>query len=319
MVRRFFSLSFFFLYAVNTVCLQPALEIQLPELQQFARVEPEQVDFYHEKVSKELRKNKYVRVGVAVALLGATGFCGYKIFFGIPNKPTIVPPLEKTEGQECSNSELKKALEDAQETIRAQNKIMVDKGLMPDTSTWSGWLKSWGSFFGQQYLIIGLAQVVGGTLTPFSKYFKKMDTVVDGMIGKVFHDEDLNWFITSHTNIFDLLDQLEKPTLAMKDNPTEQHSFFVNTWQLSVQQLSSIVGFMQYKIAELKKTSIENAHRAQIIAGRVVNATNETSEQLQKLFEKSALAQSAVQIQKLRTALQQVFSEFALTEALTIY
>jgi hypothetical protein len=311
-MSKCFFFIFLFNYAFATLNAHDILEPQ------FAQIKQAQIDYYEAKIAKELRRGRYVQIGLAATLMGTIGFCGYRVLLGAaPQQPATEPATVLTTNQKVSKAALKEALDKMQELVKNQKLALINAGVLNDSTTWGNWFKSWARFFGQQYTFIFLSQIATDTLNPFAKYFKRLDAAVDSVIAKVFHDGDLNWFVRTHTNIFALLDQLKSN--YYDENPLS----FSGTWQLTVQQLSSIVGFMHYKIKELEKLSAENAQRAHLIVDKVIILTNHMRNQLEALVQMqkdiTMFSRQVELINQLHNQLQQTLSEFALIEAVTIY
>jgi hypothetical protein len=255
-----------------------------------ASIDQKKVDEYQRKVVEEFKHNTQIRF--AVAAIGAVSISlgVYAMFFKSTNPGDLSQNIHsKPEAVAAdivlSHVELKDVLD---KIVRGMAKEGYDVG---QELNWSAWFKSWGRFLGKQSVSLVLGSVLSNMLNPFTKYFSVLDKAVDKLINRIFHEGDINWFLSVHTNFYSLLDQLEHQASAFCGSTNvENHNnvqdkdyhctVFINTWNLYINQLASMLGFMKYKANLLGKTSEFNAQRIFAIIDEIILLTNDTAKSI---------------------------------------
>ena len=287
----------------------------------------ERIQDYQEKVIKELKRNTYIKIGLLTVGAAATSYGVYQLFFpALPIAPII--PSNVAE-KETTLSDLSQKLDRFENefqlyrgTINGQAELLTEVGYNAAPKDWWTWTKGWSKYMGRQYITITLASVISGTLTPFTKYFKMLDTAVDTMIDKVFYDANLNWYVTTHTNLPNLLAELEKHAENFNKPSEVDFSYHRNgllhTWNLSLNQIESVLGFIAFKSDLLARESESNMQRAKNLADRLENQVNDTALSVQTTMNQGSSAGDLVQkIKELRSVLQDSLHTFATIEVLT--
>ncbi len=200
----------------------------------------------------------------------------------IDKKLNKLEKLIKEKNLDTDNDNFKKVIE-----------FVLEKQKKSDTG-FGGTFKKWSlnalNFVARETLISVTFSVVMGAL---GKYFRSLDTVVDKVTYKVFHPGNLQWYIATHTNIFTLLNELERHAYCIENkcfpkkgsnDETSQVIFnedqvnyhiqaFVTTWSLCTRKFESILGFMSMKVKqEVDKENInkENTNSDKPLAKRYV-------------------------------------------------
>lgn len=227
-----------------------------------------------EKIAEEFNKIDLIKKGLVTSSLLISGVILYKIMNPTPEPISMPLELPKPVNQ-MNNDQVVEQLRrevhklairnNGQHRIIAQQaELLSELGYNTTPLSWQ-WFKGYLKSFGRYYVTISIAQIVSGTLTPVTKYFKKLDAAVDRVIAKLFPQGDVNWFIDEHCGLFDLFDQLETDVCGMIQAQAHDESLyyvdsFAKTWALSVGQLEAVFGFMQYK-AQSFDTSDEGEQR----------------------------------------------------------
>ncbi len=333
------------------LCLSTTMYAQAlvtPAQNSLAGIDQKKVEKYQEKVLQEFKRNAQIRFAVAAVGLASVSFGVYILFFR-SSKPSEVPlNIQKAPEGIGSNSvtntelkrviiELKRIIETTHNRVETVRNGMAKEGYdVGQEVDWSAWFKSWGRFLGKQSVSIVLGSLLSGMLNPFTKYFKALDSAVDNLIDRIFHEGDINWFLSAHTNFYGLLDQLEEHAVALSDSDeiddqakskdkAYQCTLFINTWNLYIQQLVSMLGFMNYKAALLEKNSENNGQRAHAIIDEIMRTTNDAIKPMSKKLlsgehvSKNGLAHINELVRNLRTGVGQAIENFAIAESVISY
>lgn len=299
----------------------------------FARIEQTKIDEYQNKIEQELRYETYRKTGVAAVAVLACSYGMYRLLFQHEKLPGVVPnqtivsdlPAPDRTIVSASKEDLIKLLKEQKETIHALHNTMatmagtmagmkqwlagqgIDVSGNPDGVSRSAWLKSWLRFFARSYGMIAMGSLVTETLNPLSRYFKKFDAAVNKAIDRMFHEQNLAWFLETHTTMPVLLDQIKSNT------KTYDHAMMVANWNLYSNQLTSVLGFMQYKASLIEKQSDENGKRARIIIESIISHVNKSIDTVSSPETLSEI------ICHVYSSVERAFKDFEFTESILIY
>ncbi len=201
-------------------------------------------------------------------------------------------------------------------------KLQLEKNESPSL-LWQ--IKDYFVYTFKSSVVMAAASVLLSTVSPFAKYLRILDKGIDSLIDRIFYHEDLNWYLATHTTLFDVLSQTEKhaQVLAEQTQPTGDFSYhfsgFVDSCNISIHQLEQVLGFMIYKVGVLEKKSPLNAKRASNLAERFFNRINERIAEMTLLLEKIPLEMSAALLLKtklteLRSFIQESLHAFVAIE-----
>ena len=203
---------------------------------------------------------------------------------------------EQNKNQKVTKEELKQLIQADKSILHDMQKYILKQRKKSDTG-YGDTLKRWSlnalNFVARETLISVTFSVVMGAL---GKYFRSLDTVVDKVTYKVFHPGNLQWYIATHTNIFTLLNELERHAYCIENkcfpkkgsnDETSQVIFnedqvnyhiqaFVTTWSLCARKFESILGFMSMKVkqeVDKENTNKEDTNSDMPLAKRYAEIT----------------------------------------------
>ncbi len=219
----------------------------------------EQIVLNEKTIADQMRKNKYVRIGlqaaIGVGVLATGGWLIKKHFFGVAAQQI----LQKEEDAE----KLQSAVVDGEVINQKINKIyglLHTYTLMPKNAvqkkpwTLPGFIEPFKDYSGWliNQAIVGFftAQMIGTTNFATRPLFKVWD--------RVFHDGNVQWYITQKTHVKKFITELE--TLSEElfaDQNDQQRTVTLNAIAQAekglIMELEKLIGFMNYKYNLYKK------------------------------------------------------------------
>lgn len=337
-----------------------ALAGELPALN---TLNPDTIFAHKDTLIKELKRNYYIKIGIYATAAGLAGFGIYKFFApsaeaGLPDLAS--DSLANVAKTSCSpekiltEDDVKKALVGYTDSIKkneqalqgttavlSQFQEIIDKDpelkkkfeeqfkeqLIKKTESpsfiWQ--VKDYCVYTFKSSVVMAVASMLLSTVSPFTKYLRILDKGMDSLIDRIFYHEDLNWYLATHTTLFDVLAQTEKhaEVLAEQAQPAGDFAYhfsgFADSLNISLQQLEQVLGFMSYKIGGLEKKSPLNAKRACNLTERFFSRINEQVDQMNVLLKKMPLEMSAgqslkVKLAELRSCVQESLHAFVAIE-----
>ncbi|MGE0206703.1 MAG: hypothetical protein AB7R69_02525 [Candidatus Babeliales bacterium] len=276
-------------------------------------IKQENISICKDQIVSELKRTKYTQIGLATAGLALTGFGLYQLFK--PEEFALHHP------KDC---------EAVARLVDFAQRKMQDLPPVETVSTTPGFwhqVIDYTKFIFQSGLVMSVAGVISGVthpfLTPIFKQLGRASDAFEGMIDKVAHETTLAWYVKSHTTLFDLLAALEKHAQGYAD-PVDASDFeyhkdsFIDSYNLLVSNIESVLGFIAYKTELLEKKSPTNASRAQHIAIRIQTKCDALTKHIEQAAEQSLWRESAQELKKeiinFKSLVQESFDSFALIE-----
>lgn len=286
-------------------------------------IEEEHIVAGKNKIIYAISKRSYARNTFVGSLVALAGVSVYKIFneiYPVKNVPVMAEvssfpyPAEETARILQKNNAL---------TIRCQQALArserVNDGLTEKLAelgvsvngkkiAWSVWLYGCAAYVGRSFGFALLNQIANQALFPFTKYFKGLETKVDGVVGYMFHDESLMWVTSSFTN-FDSLFSLLNKNAGDNDG-------FINTWNLCRQQLCIVFGYMGYKSEKMVYKSEFKGKRLQVISSNLLKEVNDFIQNVVSALQSSNVEMITKQLNLLEARIKQRCEEFSAIEEL---
>lgn len=235
----------------------------------FARANFENIQKAHLKIETMLKWHTFYQITTAACLVAGVGGAVYAVYNATRPKDTIAP--EKVFGQ-VDLVELRDSI------IKL---TMYAEKLLSDTAVKRNWIMSPLHWLKQtaltqfQSILVGVSasmlfNVMNNALGPISKYITRLDGFADRTFSGIYHKNSLEWFITHQANLTGVSTTLKQYaaliegrelTVASSGLGPEQiivgpvseakrledlHDF-AGYWMIFIQQLESVLGFMQYK------------------------------------------------------------------------
>lgn len=297
---------------------------------QLAYIDQRNVQIYKAKLVQELRRTMCIQLGLLSAGVALTGFCAYKLF-----EPEKVVHHAKDCNQVQKLIELvgklveqKKLDVDTTQAMPLPNppaeqkfeeRVIESTKSLPNPPGFWKQVGEYTKYIFQSSLIMSVAGVISGATHPFlTPVFKRLGgvaTKVDSLFEKVLHSVDLNWYVTTHTNLFDLFLQLEDHVDGFSKAASDSADFtyhcdgYIDSWNLLVQQMESILAFISYKIEVLAKKSMINAQRGQSISKRIQQRFDDHVPSVQKIVNDGLCVESASVLSEKMAAIKSVIHE----------
>lgn len=298
---------------------------------------------HKESVKGELKRNFYIKIGLCTTCAALTTYGLYYLC----SQPSYTFPLASylkddsvnvdlsqpnevvfkqmlIEQKRALNEVYKDTLHERQLRLALQKKL-EEAGISFTAPTLFSQIKDQVSFIFKSSLVMTVASILAGTARPFTKYLKILDKGMDKLIDKVFYSPDLNWYLESHTTIFDLFVQAKEHAKALSSTTELPEDFnyhyigFIDTCNLIMVQLESTLGFMAHKAELIEKDSEINAKRARDLSDRIFNHVNTTISDLQIFLAKLPLEHANGKLLKenlsnLKFFVQESFNKFVRIE-----
>ena len=330
------KLKLFILYSLLAHCFISSNAVEQNTL--LRRVSEEQISLYTVKIHEELSANALHRKLVTYTTVA--GLCGGAYYFMYGGK-TIPPAIAPSVQDNMPASPLETLPPEVIAMLKAQAKEYFNQ-------SWLAWLKTNFYTIFQQTTVLFMFTAMNNALGPISKYLNALDGLVDRSISTVFHDGNLAWFLKKHTQLASLFMTLEyhaaivegKPlapqtaeflpitvALPMPELTTEEFSAekkqyhveqTVHTWNIMVQQLEYVLGFMQATSSEQHWYELA-VLQAQALMRTVIEEFNTCAQTLENILHNKDNASMYDTIRLLHVTTEQDFNGFANLERLKPY
>lgn len=272
--------------------------LQAFEARVLHRIDRDHIELSKQSVKSTLRKSKLRQI-VTVSGIGALiGFSAYKFLYGgnvLEGK--IVNDVGTLSSSDVHNIRvvLKAAID----------KLDVSKPTLTWPFTWAAWLGQ-QAYSNAQLILIGVASTVvfngmNNFLGPISKYITRLDGFLDRTVANIFHKENLEWYIANHVDLVQVFNMLEYyaaiiegrsiqiPANSLTDvattvsgvlegsqNQKDALKDLVGYWNMYVQQLELVLGFIEFKRAS-HHNPLEG-ERMKDIGNKIITLTNSFAE-----------------------------------------
>lgn len=226
------------------------------------------IDRHRMNIETELKRATKLKVLIGLTGLIATGYAGYKLF-GPVDASVMQPVVLSTDQCAFSPEQMHISLNKFHALASKLNSV--------EHQTWWQWIKN---TVVQQYVIALFYGLASGTLAPITKYFTKLDQAVDRAVDKIFFKADVNWYIRSHTTLFNTGLLLN----SYAEHVSETKDALIVTWNLCIKQLEGIVGFIGYKENILQSKEPYHAEQLKLFEQRITQKINDYTTQLHEMF-----------------------------------
>jgi len=236
------------------------------------------------QVDSLLKWHLFYQIATTSCIVAGIGGAGYTVYRAAqkPEVPVVVKPIIPVDKDTFNLFSEKfhlfaKKFDEYMESYIAERNIQRNWILSQ-----LHWLKQTAT--NQALTIIGsvgaamVFNVFNNSLGPISKYVARLDGLLDRTVSGIYHRNNLEWFITNHANLVIVFNTLEQKAAFIEGRQvTSQSSLVQETpeqfivvaphesqrsaalkdfeayWIIFVQQLESVLGFMQY-------TSLRNSN-----------------------------------------------------------
>ena len=233
---------------------------------QFGYIQLSNVARMQHNIAQEIKRKKVAQKAIILSLIATSGYLTYRWLspetaLELPaNEPKeITLPSESVEVQIAQIGEVTKDIgKKVTHLLRLDTASRQGSLLSFDSlKSYATWI---GGLFGNA-LIFGIA---GNTISPLMKYFKKLESFTDRAVGKIFHEVNLKWFLTTRVQLPAIFNDLETLTKQLdqeiekkqhdgRDHLTEEHEFhkkcLARSWSIFIKQMECVLGFIEYRRA----------------------------------------------------------------------
>jgi hypothetical protein len=231
--------------------------------------------YFSSKSAYEAKRTKLLKQAmIGVAVVGS-GVVIYN-WLSTPIPPKLPCPTIK-EDSTCSEL-IKELLTESNENkkqIAAMHQGMVTAGILaPSNQGIVEWLLSWKPLF----LNALMSTLVTASLSPVLKYFKIFDQAVDNIVGKVFYQNNLTWYLAHRAHLPAAFADLENLAERL-DQGQAIASELETSWAILVRQVESILGYIDFRKKSLGSYVRERANE---ISHRIAEQVTGSATQLEQ-------------------------------------
>jgi hypothetical protein len=299
---------------------------QESRLLNFGSIELSHVAQMKRDTAQEIQRKSVAQKAIIISLLATSGYFAYRWAYPVENVIELPAdePQEITIPKESLEVQIAQIGEYAKQTNKmvtfSFNADMADKqkSLLSFDSlkSYAYWI---GGLFGNA-LIFGIA---GNTISPLMKYFKQLESFTDRAVGKVFHEVNLKWFLTTRVHLPAIFSDLEMLTKQLDElvekkqhdsaiNFISEHEFHQKSlnqsWAIFIKQMEGVLGFMEYRRATFVPLVQERVNQ---IAHHVFQVVFKTANDLQlKSADENMSVTYTDILQSMRTALDRELKTF---------
>lgn len=318
-----------FTYAIQPI---PVYEIHT--------INPQNIEKSHQTIIREVRNHKLWQIATVSGTALAAGI-GLYLVFGRDSTPISTAESSAAAGK----------LELTPDQTNIIQELILEKAYKAGKY----FKNSWGNWITQQFylqthqLAQGVAVAVifnllNNSLGPISKYLNQLNGFLDRTISGIFHKVNYEWFMSNYCNINQTYNMLERyaatfegrslqiqPNALMNatvtvEATTDQESLarigslkdVVDYWNLYIQQIEMVLGFIQYTSKGRASTNLLESGRMQAISEKITLLTNTVGTSLQqkiKNVENNTTLALYDELHELRALTGQELSNFSLLES----
>lgn len=279
-MKQKYILAFLMFFSSSLIIAQDTLLIGLNE---------KEIEKHAQLIENELWRNTWhKRMAILAGLCATTYGAYYFLYSSTPPVPcqgasasVINAPQEQisVKTSDIPNTVINEKIDKLiQENASLKNLMLnfITAQQKREGSGFTGTIKNWGkTMFNYVVRESAVAITFSAVMGAFGKYFRSLDNSIDSALYIVFHPGDLQWYIATHTNIYNRFNDLEwqascienkKLPKSAANNATTPGEVFLNedqisyhiqalstTWFLCLKEIESILGFMKFKIQQVEK------------------------------------------------------------------
>jgi hypothetical protein len=298
------------------------------------RINPNHILQAQENVRIELRNHFWYQIAAGA---GVGSVIGVSLYFFFSSRKEISPiPIKVGYLTEMDVSNLRACLDKIVPALGAK---------LQNDNSWFNWFKQ--SIYSNTQTVLtgvvymGIFNFFSNTLGPISKYITKLDGLLDRSVSSFFHKNTIEWFIKSHVNLTEVFNSLELNAAIIEGRPIQIPANSLTdvattisgavagrqaqkdavdslegNWNIFVQQLEQVLGFIEYKRA-VHYNPLE-AERMQAIGAKIIDLVNSFATELgQKIIgsENNGTLLIYEDLRTLRANIGQELSNFSVLES----
>lgn len=327
-----------------TLCFMgQAIQCMSPEMQ-VNSIQQDNINAARKSVVTEVRNHKLFQIATVSGSIAA-GIGGYLLWTRDASPEISSVAAFTGNAGKCfvSEAEQKIIRELIQEKAFKAGKFFYGHNVLSSCVNWFT-----QQFYLQSYQVavgVGAAVVfnfLNNGLGPISKYLNRFDGFLDRTVTSIFHKINLEWYVSKHGNLAQIFTMLELyaatlegralqiQTNALTNVPitiqgTPQGSLVrdaslkdvVDCWNLYIEHMEMIIGFIEYSSRIKSQTSILEGQRMQSIGKKIQLLTNSFAVSLQQKIQNLETAAILIydELRELRALIGQELSNFSVLES----
>lgn len=232
----------------------------LPASLQLGKINLQNVEKYQEEIAYKFKRGSLVKKAALGSALVAIAYLTYRMntldsSVSAPAAPKLDLTLEEKKEELMNkvielckkNGAISKATEENANTIK---RLLEDNGYYVSGTKlgWGQWASGWGNWFARMFTLSFVGSVASLSISPIMKYFKAFDAAVDKGVNRIFPYASIDWYLTTHANLPMVFNDLKREANKLdKQNDLSQTVEFEASWNLLVNQIERVLGYISYR------------------------------------------------------------------------